>query len=339
MFQLFRIGLLFILFGLFSCSNNSDFSVEKTKRQTVTDQIAGIHLFVDSINSNAWLNQLTKNYPLDSNLFYRNRYLTAHSFILHSRSNIEISTLSNIRIGFIQNFTPTHYDTSFSKRIGSFELTAYKNPTANGQWLVDLGDLDINSANQNDFKELKKLVVGLSDNLGLEGYFEKNNPTEYIRGIQSEIESIWGLSLQIPNDWKIFGTDTGFLWLGKFNPIGGFYSLWISKTLGSQPNVGLMEHYLLRNTATKRNFHNDEGTKMVISEIPSFKTKEIDKNFFQGWYTEEATTRRGPYLTKYIFNPKTNQTLLVDVFCPESEYMSNDLEFLKQLIKNVNYTP
>jgi len=339
MSQFFRLVLFATITTLFSCSNSTDFSLEKSKRQSVINDQSGIHLYVDSSNSQAWLSRLTEYYPIDSNLFYRSRYLSQHSFTLHSRASLETALLANVRIGFIQNFKPSQFDASFTKKIGSYDLTAYKNPVSNGQWLIDLGDFDINALSKDDCIDLKNFIVEISNSLGLEGFFEKNNPTEYIRGIQSEIESIWGLSLQIPNDWKIFGTDTGFLWLGKFNPTGGFYSLWISKSHSSNANIGIKEHNSLRNIATRKYFHNDEGTKMVISEIPIYRTKELDKNLFQGWYTEEATTRRGPYLTKYIFNPKLNTTLMVDVFCPESELMSNDIEFLRQLIKSVNYTP
>ncbi len=334
-----HINILIAVALLVSCNNYSDLSIEKNNRKSVNDAQGAIHLYVDSASSQRWLNQLIQHYPLDSSLFFQNRYLSAHSFVIHSRTSLDLSQLSSIRIGFIEHYKPSHFDSAINFQLGKYNLKAYKNPCATGQWLVDVGNVDVKSLSKLDWIQLKNTIKKLSDNLGLEGYFEQNNPTDYVRTIQSEIESIWGISVQIPNDWKIFGTDSGFLWLGKLNPAGGFSSLWITKIGQTKELVTLNEHFSLRNFATKNYFHNDEGTKMVISEIPIYQSKEIENNLFQGWYTEEATTRRGPYFTKYIFNPKEKHTLLIDVFCTESDNMSNDVEFLKHLIKNISLVP
>jgi hypothetical protein len=339
MYKYLHFNILIAIALLVSCNNPSDLSLEKNNRKSVVDAQGAIHLYVDSASSQNWMNQLIKHYPLDSNLFFQNRYLSAHSFVLHSSASLDISQLSSIRIGFIENYKPSHFDSTVNLQLGKYNLIAYKNPCATGQWLIDIGNTDVNSLSKLDWVQIKKFIQNLSDNLGLEGYFERNHPTDYVRSIQSEIESIWGISVQIPNDWKIFGTDSGFLWLGKLNPTGGFSSLWITKIAQTKDRVNLNEHFSLRNRATKNYFHNDEGTKMVISEIPIYQSKEIENNLFQGWYTEEATTRRGPYFTKYIFNPREKHTLLIDVFCTESDNMSNDVEFLKHLIKTVSFVP
>ncbi len=339
MFKYLKFNILIFAVLVISCNNPADLSIEKSKRPIAVDANGAIHLYVDSTSSQNWMNQLTTHFPLDSNLFFQNRYLSSHSFILHSRASLDLSQLSANRIGFIENYKPSHFDTSFSFQWGKSSLIAYKNPCATGQWLVDIGKVDANSITKAEWKSLNNFILNLSNNLGLDGYFERNKPSEYVRTIQSEIETIWNISVQIPNDWKIFGTDSGFLWLGKLNPNGGFSSLWITKVPQNPVRVNLNEHFVLRNIATKKFFHNDEGTKMVISEIPVYRSKEIGNNLFQGWYTEEGTTRRGPYFTKYILNPKENYTLLIDAFCTESENMSSDVEFLKHLIKNVSFVP
>ena len=333
----FSAIIVFIV--LYSCSSNIDYSIEKKQRQSVVDAEGHIHLFIDSAQTNSWINELDHNFPKDSNLFLINRYLSSYSFILHSRSNMEFASLASIRMALIQNYHPSHFDSSIKIKIGSQIIAAYKNPCGNGQWLIDIENLDLNQLVKSDWDKLFLFIRQLDDNLGLDGYFERNAPTEYVRNIQSEIESIWGVSIQIPNDWKIFGTDSNFIWLGKLKSDGGFLGMWLTKFKDSQDNVALEEHRNIRNHFSKKYFHNDEGTDMVISEIPIFGTKSRTRNMFQGWYTEEATTRRGPYITKYLSNSELKSSVLVDVFCPESQNLSSDLIFLKHLINEVRLAP
>ncbi len=73
-----------------------------------------------------------------------------------------------------------------------------------------------------------------------------------------------------------------------------------------------------RNQFTKQILRNTEGGWVEVTESGSFpfKINKIDTHILEvhGWYSELNTTRRGPFIRRYIVDKKLNRTIILDAF-------------------------
>jgi hypothetical protein len=73
-----------------------------------------------------------------------------------------------------------------------------------------------------------------------------------------------------------------------------------------------------RNQFTKQFLRNTEGGWVEVTESGSFpfKISKIDTHILevQGWYSELNTTRRGPFIRKFLVDTKLNRTIVLDAF-------------------------
>jgi hypothetical protein len=73
-----------------------------------------------------------------------------------------------------------------------------------------------------------------------------------------------------------------------------------------------------RNQFTKQILRNTEGGWVEVTESGSFPfdIKKIDNHIIEvhGWYSELNTTRRGPFIRKYLVDKELNRTIILDAF-------------------------
>lgn len=73
-----------------------------------------------------------------------------------------------------------------------------------------------------------------------------------------------------------------------------------------------------RNQFTKQILRNTEGGWVEVTESGSFpfNIKKIDNHIIEvhGWYSELNTTRRGPFIRKYLVDKELNRTIILDAF-------------------------
>ncbi len=109
------------------------------------------------------------------------------------------------------------------------------------------------------------------------------------------------------------------LWLRNETPLN--HSNIIIQLIDSAMNLNILNKSNLiaeRNQFTKQFLRNAEGGWVEVTESGSFpfKISKIDTHLLevQGWYSELNTTRRGPFIRKFLVDTKLNRTIVLDAF-------------------------
>ena len=171
---------------------------------------------------------------------------------------------------------------------------------------------------KNVSKAIQDLVKSCHNQLGLKGsigYSEKGDEEfKYTDSITKLLKKNYGFSFFVPNSFRIVQADSTFIWLTRIKSEGGYEAIMIN--INQQPVdvtsiKSLVEN---RNNFTTKYLHNDEGTKIVVSESGAYnpffgKSGTVNKHpytLLNGWYTELGTFRRGPF-GRYIFQNGQSQ--------------------------------
>lgn len=176
---------------------------------------------------------------------------------------------------------------------------------------------------------IQNLINHCHEKLNLKGslgYCEPNDiEYKYSDSVMRLLKKNYGFSIFIPSSFRIVQADSNFVWLTKIKSEGGYEAIMLN--INHQPietnNIeSVIEN---RNWFTSKYLHNDEGTKIAVSESGSYRpfmgksgiTNKIPYQVMFGWYTEMGTYRRGPF-GRYLFHNGQKQ-VAVDWFAGGSE--------------------
>ncbi len=227
--------------------------------------------------------------------------------------------------------------------LGTFKI--YKNVWGKGQMVIhiQLNDESLSSIENfknksnltsrkinNIGKSIQKLVVDCHNLLGLEGsigYCEKGD-TEfaYTDSVMTLLKKNYGFTFFVPNSFRIMQADSNFVWLTKIKREGGYEAIMINIHPQAIELSQLSNAVNDRNNFTTKYLHNDEGTKIVVSESGAYNPffapspKQANKLMY-GWYTELGTFRRGPFGRYYYTNG--TQQIAVDWFAGGADRYNN----------------
>ena len=229
--------------------------------------------------------------------------------------------------------------------LGTFKI--YKNVWGKGQLVihVQLNDEALSSIENyknkstltslkinNIGKSIQKLVVDCHNLLGLQGsigYCEKGDEEyAYTDSVMNLLKKNYGFTFFVPNSFRIMQADSNFVWLTKIKREGGYEAIMINIHPQAIELSKLSDAVNDRNEFTTKYLHNDEGTKIVVSESGAYNpffgnyssNKQVSKLIY-GWYTELGTFRRGPF-GRYYFNNGAQQ-IAVDWFAGGADRYNN----------------
>ena len=177
------------------------------------------------------------------------------------------------------------------------------------------------------------------------GYYDANSPElKYSDSVMKLLSSNYGFNFFVPNSFRIVQADSTFVWLLNIKSAGGYEAIMvnINQTPIDVSNLrSLIEN---RNLFTSKYLHNDEGTKIVVSESgaynpflgkPGLANKQL-YNVLYGWFTELGTYRRGPF-GRYIFNNGKKQ-VAIDWFAGGAERYNSIKSHLDLISQSFKFT-
>ncbi len=245
---------------------------------------------------------------------------------------------------------------------GTYQV--YENVWGKGQRVVDielsndaLNTLEnFNQKNNLTSLKIKKisesiqyLVQNCHEKLNLKGslgYCEPNDlEYKYTDSMMKLLKKNYGFSLFVPSSFRIVQADSTFVWLTKIKSEGGYEAIMININQTPIETTNIQALIENRNTFTSKYLHNDEGTKIAVSESGSYhpfmgKPGISGKTPYQvmfGWYTEMGTFRRGPF-GRYIFNNGQKQ-VAVDWFAGGSDRYNAIKSHLDLVAQSFKFEP
>jgi len=230
--------------------------------------------------------------------------------------------------------------------LGSYMI--YKNVWGKGQMVIHLQLTDeaqssienfkdknnlVSLKNRNIGKSVQQLVLECHNELGLDGsigYCEKGETEfKYTDSVMNLLRKNYGFSFFVPNSFRIMQADSNFVWLTKIKREGGYEAIMINMHQKDLDFSKISDVVNDRNDFTTKYLHNDEGTKIVVSESGAYNpffapnstnTKQINKILY-GWYTELGTFRRGPF-GRYYYSSGTKK-IAIDWFAGGADRYNN----------------
>jgi len=194
-----------------------------------------------------------------------------------------------------------------------FQLHIYKDVWAKNQTVIrcetKLLTEDFKSLAESLEKEFleNELQQGLPGNL---------MPNEYCDSISLLIQGKYGFSFAFPPQFRLEFSNPEVAWL--WQETSRFYrhvfiNIFSDSVLIDNPEKAKAN----RNYFTGKYVKNTEGTRVVVSESKMFpltwdnqvKIGKYTVGVLRGWYTEEGTFRRGPFV-RYFFHDKSNKRII-----------------------------
>lgn len=194
-----------------------------------------------------------------------------------------------------------------------FQLHIYKDVWAKNQTVIrcetKLLTEDFKSLAESLEKEFleNELQQGLPGNL---------MPNEYCDSISLLIQGKYGFSFAFPPQFRLEFSNPEVAWL--WQETSRFYrhvfiNIFSDSVLIDNPEKAKAN----RNYFTGKYVKNTEGTRVVVSESKIFpltwdnqvKIGKYTVGVLRGWYTEEGTFRRGPFV-RYFFHDKSNKRII-----------------------------
>ncbi len=316
-----------------SCKKNN------TVLAPVMDEVGHVGIYANEKNLNAILDLVHVDYPL----------LDSHLIIDDFSGDVKYESIWNFTIidneEFIKNHRivlayesldfPNKCDTSF--KINDKHINVYKNAFGLGQAVIDIEDFDLEEMKSPQWsKELYQVINYCNNSIELVS-------NDYSKQIQSSIKNQFGISVEIPSNFKVFKSDSTFLWISALKPNGGYLSFCIESIPQNKLPQNLKEAIEERDASSKLHFFNDEGTTMAVSDLGSYKSHIISadpaKNLrfgMKGWFTELGTTRRGPFERTYYV--KNDRVIVIDWFSQGGNSFAADARLLRKMSNSIQFS-
>lgn len=337
--------ILFFGVSFYSCNHtesvlNSSPIQSKSAHVSVIVAEDDINLVTDYIGK---YSAKDKHLPLNTDGLYESQL----NYEINSPKNKEeinlqqrIIVLFNYQDAF--DFGSAKIETDITKAMG---IDCFKDVWGSGQIVVVVhSDNNIESWLNENFNKLDAFLIDQNLSLslnGCEGYFPENNKAQrkYSDSVEQLLLNNYGFKFDIPNNFRIVQADSQFIWLTNVKTEGGFESIMVnifSDQIDYSKQSSLVEN---RNKFTNQYLHNDEGTKISVSESGVYnpiidttcaKNKNgVEYHKLLGWYTELGTYRRGPF-GRYFYNI-SGKTIAVDWFCGGNTFYNESASLLTSI--------
>jgi hypothetical protein len=320
-------GFFLIISILFSCNS------ENKSNEVISDDLSSISIY-SKTNDVDFINNFIQQPLLDSLLPINKGFESVYTFYTFT----DIKEIKSKRFILSDHSLCLSGKADTTYNIGDLEVELYKDYFGKGQRILVVRNEKTKELNAQTLNAFQGLIAKINQDLGLDGgknYRDLNNEkSSYSDSLERSLKSKFGIQMSIPSNFKIARVDSNFIWFTSIKNNGGYlsFSIEIKNTTDSNLNsIGTM--IAERNESTALHYFNDEGTKMVVSELgsynPKYRTTTNSKKGMRGWFTEEATVRRGPFGRYYFTSPKNKQTFILDWFCQGSETYNEDVRILE----------
>ena len=171
--------------------------------------------------------------------------------------------------------------------------------------------------------EISSLLYKYELSQGLPGNLLGNSYTDSLSKV---IKANYGFSFQFPPQFRLAYNNTDVVWLQQETQ--KFYRhIFVNIFSDSIPLNDAEAAIKNRNEFSRKYIKNTEGTSALVSRSDLFPVRwlpnqKIGKNtvhILKGWYQEDGTFRRGPFV-RYIFHDKPNHRFIAFdgfVYAPE----------------------
>ena len=364
---------LFLTFALFGCKSNKE-KLDTLEADVSAVAIIGNEIYCEGLidvftNKNNTSN-ICKHLPLEMSI---TGYESIFNYIIiNSKEEHAMAKSNRIVVLFdeISNDLETDInsdpiktgDVKFQNtKIGAYSI--YKDIWAIGQCVVKI-ELNENllatikgTTNSDPMRGsnliqissgIQQIVLDCHQLLQLKGsigYYDANSPElKYSDSVMKLLSSNYGFNFFVPNTFRIVQADSTFVWLLNIKSAGGYEAIMvnINQTPVDVSNLrSLIEN---RNLFTSKYLHNDEGTKIVVSESGAYNpflgkpglANNQPYNVLNGWFTELGTYRRGPF-GRYIFNNGKKQ-VAIDWFAGGAERYNSIKSHLDLIAQSFKFT-
>ena len=194
-----------------------------------------------------------------------------------------------------------------------FELHLYKNVWAKKQTVIRCVTESMVEDFQSFTEAITPILLAEETAQGLPGNLA---PTAYCDSVAKLIRGNFGYSFAFPPQFKLQFSNREVVWLWQETP--RFYRHLFVNTFSDSIIIDNPQKAVAnRNAFTTKYVKNTEGTRVVVSESALFpliwennvKLGKHTVNILRGWYTEEGTFRRGPFV-RYFFHDKANNRII-----------------------------
>ena len=194
-----------------------------------------------------------------------------------------------------------------------FQLYIYKNVWAKNQTVIRCQTKSLTE----DFKSLAEILEKeFLENELQQGLPGNLMPNAYCDSISKIIQGKYGFSFKFPPQFRLEFSNPEVVWLWQETPRfyrHVFINIFSDSVLIDNPEKAKAN----RNYFTGKYVKNNEGTRVTVSESKLFpltwennvKTGKHSVGILRGWYTEEGTFRRGPFV-RYFFHDKANKRMI-----------------------------
>lgn len=193
-----------------------------------------------------------------------------------------------------------------------FSIQTFSNVWAKKQTVVRL-KTDGETVPSSAWPEIEKIFRSAELKQGLTGNLA---PTGYCDSIASLIQGQYGFRFDFPPQFRLEFSNREVVWL--WQETNRFYRHVFMNIFSDSARIETLQDAVSnRNMFTDRYLKNDEGTRVKVSESALFpltwqKQVSVGKmkaDVLRGWYAEEGTYRRGPFV-RYFFRDTENRRII-----------------------------
>lgn len=194
-----------------------------------------------------------------------------------------------------------------------FSLDVYRNVWAKPQTVLRLSKSSTGLSAELA-STIEKVIYQHELKQGLPGNLA---PTSYCDSVSGQIRGNYGFSFKFPPQFRLEFNNREVVWM--WQETQQFYRHLFCNIFSDSQLIDSKEKAIAnRNLFTSRYLKNDEGTKVKISEsqfFPLIWEENVSMgnhkiSILRGWYTEEGTYRRGPFV-RYFFHDQANKRYVV----------------------------
>ena len=205
-----------------------------------------------------------------------------------------------------------------SETIGQgFSIQTFSHLWAKKQTVVRL-KTDGETVPPSVWPEIEKLFRKAELKQGLTGNLA---PTGYCDSIASLIQGQYGFRFDFPPQFRLEFSNREVVWL--WQETNRFYRHVFVNIFSDSARIETLQDAVSnRNLFTDRYLKNDEGTRVKVSESALFpltwqkqvSVGKLKADVLRGWYAEEGTYRRGPFVRYFVRDSENRRIIAMDGF-------------------------